>query len=213
MNDDELDPRLAERFDALMTLPAPDTWGRVGAPLAFSSGRRWPRPVVWAAAAVVVAAIGVAAGVWLASDSDDRSTVATGDSTGPFACPVTAPPDPAFVPPDPWPASPTSAEFAWYGSDALWTVVDATGGDVQNKSVWWSAKFPGGGEEEAPEIAVVYDRLDVEADPIVFPSPGTNASTATDGHFMINGVEPDDPGCWRGTATYKGATLSYVFEN
>ncbi len=29
---------------------------------------------------------------------------------------------------------------------------------------------------------------------------------------MINGIDPDEPECWEVTATYKGATLGYVYE-
>ena len=43
-------------------------------------------------------------------------------------------------------------------------------------------------------------------------SPGTNAYTPEDRWFMIAGIDPNTPGCWRVTATYKGATLSYVYE-
>ncbi len=29
---------------------------------------------------------------------------------------------------------------------------------------------------------------------------------------MIGGIDPDIPGCWEVTATYKGASMSYVYE-
>lgn len=40
---------------------------------------------------------------------------------------------------------------------------------------------------------------------------GTNAHTTADGWFMIAGIDPDIPGCWQVTATYRGAELSYVY--
>jgi hypothetical protein len=29
---------------------------------------------------------------------------------------------------------------------------------------------------------------------------------------MIAGIDPDEPGCWEVEATYKGASLGYVYE-
>jgi hypothetical protein len=40
----------------------------------------------------------------------------------------------------------------------------------------------------------------------------TNAFTPEDGSFMIVGFDPNSPGCWEVTASYKGTTLSYVYE-
>ncbi len=40
---------------------------------------------------------------------------------------------------------------------------------------------------------------------------GTNASTFEDGVFMIAGIDPEIPGCWQVTATYRDAELSYVY--
>ncbi len=130
----------------------------------------------------------------------------------PGACPATIPPEPGFEPPLPWNPNPSDPETVWFGSADLWTVLDRAGHTLR-KSVWWSANFPGGGEEEMPEVEVIYERLDADDDPVVSAAPGTNAYTAEDGWFMINGIEPDESGCWRATATYKGAELSYVFEN
>lgn len=28
----------------------------------------------------------------------------------------------------------------------------------------------------------------------------------------MNGIDPEEPGCWEVTATYRGASLSYVYE-
>jgi hypothetical protein len=145
-------------------------------------------------------------------DPTDGSVLSQVDLREPFACPVTRPQASPFVPPTPWRATPSVPDAAWFGTEDLWTVIDV-GGRVPRKSVWWSANFPGGGVEEQPEIEVIYERLDTSAPPVIFTSPGTNAFTAADNDFMINGLEPTDVGCWRGTATYKGATLSYVYEN
>ncbi|MEM8921905.1 MAG: hypothetical protein AAGD35_00550 [Actinomycetota bacterium] len=126
-------------------------------------------------------------------------------------CPVTQPPREAFVPPEPWPATPALDGLAWYGTDDLWTVIEI-GGSVENKSVWWSAKFPGGTDEPNPPLTVTFERLDTGAAPIVYDAPGTNGFTDADQWFMINGLEPREAGCWRATATYKGTALSYIYE-
>jgi hypothetical protein len=135
-------------------------------------------------------------------------------SDGLFTCPVTVAPDVPYTPPEPWPPTPSSPDHVWYGTGDLWTVHERTG-HTPRKSVWWSARFPGGAAEPAPELSVTYERLDPDADErstVTFDSPGTNAFTPEDGSFMINGLEPDEQGCWQATATYRGATLSYVYE-
>ena len=128
-------------------------------------------------------------------------------------CPVTIPAEPAFRPPDPYPTSPSvGPEFIWYGDERLWTVLEIDGiHDVKRKSVWWSTDFEGGAQEARPKIAVSWQRLDSDARPIRAGPPGTNAFTAEDGVFMIAGIEPTDSGCWEATATYRNATLSYVY--
>ncbi len=132
------------------------------------------------------------------------------DETGAPACPVTVP-DTAFTPPEPWPEAPSSNDHVWFGTNDLWTVINRTG-HTPRKSVWWSANFPGGAVEEQPQLHTTYRRLGSDVPTVVFAAPGTNAYTLEDGDFMINGIEPDTPGCWQATATYKGATLSYVYE-
>ena len=139
--------------------------------------------------------------------AESTSTLAAEET---FVCPITIPDGQPFVPPAPWPQTPTSSNMRWFGTDALWTPLDVEG-HTPRKSVWWSANFPGGVVEEMPELEVIYERLDIVAEPVVFASPGTNA-LAQDGDFMINGIEPDEPGCWEATATYKGASLSYVYK-
>jgi hypothetical protein len=126
-------------------------------------------------------------------------------------CEVTVPPNPGFTPPDSHRPTPGEGRV-WYGSDALWTVLETDGSHGPRKSVWWSANFPGGTVEERPEITVTYERLDAPlSTPLVVGGPGTNAHTGADGWFMIAGGEPREPGCWKATARYKGATLSYTY--
>lgn len=126
-------------------------------------------------------------------------------------CPITFPTDPDFSPPDGYPQDARVGE-GWFGSAGLWTTLPLDGAYGQRKSVWWSTSFPGGSVEEQPAISVTWNRLDIESAPLV-ADVGTNAFTAEDGDFMIAGIDPEGPGCWEVTATYKGATVRYVYES
>jgi hypothetical protein len=132
------------------------------------------------------------------------------------ACEVTRP-TPAFVPPSPNPASPPGYDgAAWFGTPALWTMLDRagetwahlpTGSDgLSQKTFWWSTDWVPQAEPE-PAITVLGTRLD---GPGTFTAgPGTNAS-ADFGTAMLVGVAVPAPGCWRLTATYLDASLSIV---
>jgi hypothetical protein len=174
------------------------------------------------------------------TESENTTTVETGSSSEPipttdvetddnpaFECPVTIPPQPGFAAsepddatysqhfpaPDPWPAEYPYADTVWYGTDDLWTALPTDGEYGTRKSVWWSSNFEGGISESEPEVWVTWTRLDTD-EPVTFDNAGkaTNAHTPTDGWFMIAGIDPGEPGCWEVTATYKGATLTYVYE-
>ena len=127
-----------------------------------------------------------------------------------FECPITIPIEPRFVPMDPHHAERSMEGLVWYGSDDLWTLISTDGSYSPRKSVWWSQNFPGGEIENTPDIDVTWRRLDADAPPITVDD-GTNAYTLEDEWFMIAGIDPGESGCWRVTATYKGAELSYVY--
>ena len=129
------------------------------------------------------------------------------EGTGPM-CVATVPPEPGLVVPDTHPKEPVFGR--WYGTPDLWTVLEPDGSYGPRKSVWWSANFPGGAVEERPEVLVTWRRLDREEPILTNDSIATNAHTVGDGHFMIAGIDPAERGCWEITASYKGATLSYV---
>lgn len=215
-SDDPFDAALAKRFEVLDSVDVPDNWPGRGAAVAAPRRR-------WFAAAAAVAVLAASLG-WASTRSDEGDVIAVGNggstttvpATAPTTvpvsdCPVTQPPAEPFVPPEPWASEPSSSGEVWFGDDDLWTVLD-TDGHVARKSVWWSANFPGGGVEPVPEIAVIYERLDAPGQVVDLGPEGTNANTAADGWFMIAGGGPATPGCWQATATYKGATLSYVYE-
>lgn len=152
--------------------------------------------------------LAVAIGVGVAELWPPASTLEV--TSNPAGCPVTMPDD-EFIPPAPSPSQPAHEGFAWYGTPRLWTVIDADGDYTIRKSVWWSADYEGGAAEQRPDITVTWERLDDPDEPTITESGGTNAHTAEDGEFMIAGIDPDIPGCWRVTASYRGAELSYVY--
>lgn len=137
----------------------------------------------------------------------DTAPVADSGADG---CTPTLPGE-GFAPPEPYPTAPVQENGVWFGTDDLWTVLAVDGEYAQRKSVWWSTSFPGGAREESPKIHVAWTRLD-DVEVIDNGGTGTNAYTDDEGWFMIGGIDPETPGCWMVTATYKGASLSYVYE-
>ena len=132
-------------------------------------------------------------------------------------CPITIPQDPPFTPPAPY--SPTSpfADYFWYGTNSLWTVVPKSGvwaglpKDSQGygqKVFWWREGYVWN-EEPEPEITVTAERLDASA-PIFSVSGGTNAYADDIGSAMLTGVGFPTLGCWKVTGKYKDAELSFV---
>lgn len=156
------------------------------------------------ASAIVLACL-LAACTARAVTTDDAGA-AQGD------CSVTIPPTSALRAPEPWPAKYPSPDSLWYGTNELWTALDRDRDQGYRKSVWWSVNFPGGGVEKRPELWVTWRRIG-EGEPRLITNQGeaTNAYTTKEGWFMIAGIDPSE-GCWEVTATYKGSTLSYVFD-
>lgn len=168
--------------------------------------RRWMVLGVIGLALAVLAGIRFTGGSAAAPDAT-QPDVAESTALAAGECPATVPGEPLVVPPTHPRESPVGV---WFGSAELWTAVDPTGDWLRTKSVWWSARFPGGAVEERPPISVVWTRLDAPAEPLRSRDPATNANSGDSGDFMIVDIDPPDPGCWRVEATYKGATLSYV---
>jgi hypothetical protein len=135
----------------------------------------------------------------------------------PESCPVTAPQEPVFQPPEPYlPDSPYPGVF-WYGSDALWTQLpvdgrwyalpyDETG---YSQKVFWGREGYRMKDEPQPELVVTGRRLDADAPPLK-ASPATNGYHPDTGDFMLVGVEVPTPGCWEISGDYYGNTLSFV---
>ena len=155
----------------------------------------------------------------------DRSALggSPAPSTTPRAtdgCSLTIPPQPGFVPPEPFPQqAPELYRSVWYGSDELWTMVDPHGevwedlpdddgdGKFTNKSFWWSADHDLK-EERRPTITLTGRRIDGQGS-FKTGGPAGGGFRHDIGNFMLLGIEIP-AGCWELTATYRDAELSYV---
>lgn len=177
--------------------------------------------------AVIVVVIGgvVAAGSLRSPSTIDPAGAATPAPSATTrevrGCPLTIPPEPAFVPPSPYPSLypnpnvPEADDKQWYGTPALWTTLESEGevwrdlpdedgnGKFFEKTFWWSESRP----PESP-ISVTGRRLD---EPGSFETRGAGGGGHREdvGSFMLVGVEMP-AGCWEITATYRGTELSYV---
>jgi hypothetical protein len=105
------------------------------------------------------------------------------------SCPTTRPPDPPFAPPAPYPATPPPlyGDKFWYGTDRLWTWLDADGtwpmpgapGGVQSdKSFWWREGYDWQ-TETTPPLQVTARRLDAAAPPVTVSAPPTASATTS----------------------------------
>jgi hypothetical protein len=128
-------------------------------------------------------------------------------------CPVTQPPQPAFIPQTGF--VPEEGQF-WFGSDMLWVELPTNGtwnalpqseqGFTQ-KIFWWSKEYTQHAEPQ-PHLTVTGRRLDGKAPALVISEP---ASGSTDqGAFMLVGVTFPVEGCWQITGNYEDETLSFT---
>ncbi|HVR80447.1 MAG TPA: hypothetical protein VMS99_18900 [Acidimicrobiia bacterium] len=129
---------------------------------------------------------------------------------------MTVPGHDAFTPASETPDDLSPGDDAvWYGTAELWTQIQPIE-QVRNRSwllgaktFWWSESFPGGAIEGFPSITVTAEHLDGIA-PTAEGGRGTNGFHPDLGDFMLVGVQLPETGCWKLTAEYKGASLSYV---
>lgn len=150
--------------------------------------------------------------------------MATEAVSSPDACPVTVPPQPGLVPPEPYPPEPPFEEV-WYGTPELWTVLDPNGavwsdipvakdGHVGDKTLWFSENFSTAEGEDFSgnaDITVTAVHLDGSA-PTVAEEGGVPSFNREIKNFMLVGLVLPEPGCWEVTARYQGAELTYVLE-
>lgn len=135
----------------------------------------------------------------------------------PDDCPITGPQDPVFVPPEPYAATAPYGEF-WYGTNALWTMLQPDGrwyalphdeNGYGQKVFLWREGYDMT-EENQPQITMSGRRLDGDRQTFVGQPGGTNGYHDDMGQFMLTGVAVPTAGCWKLTARYNQAELSFV---
>lgn len=147
---------------------------------------------------------------------DARSETATSPAFTRATCPVTIPPDPPLIPPEPYPESPPEGHF-YIGTPALWTAVPLDGSwsglpwsghRYSQKMVWWREGYDSSIEPE-PALSLAGQRLD-DAAMTFQTSKATNATAKDIGTAMMAGVEIPSAGCWQITASIQQSELSVV---
>lgn len=137
-------------------------------------------------------------------------------------CPVTVPPKPGLVPPEPYPSEPPFGDL-WYGTSELWISLDPNGavwsglpvaedGSVGDKTLWFSENFSTAEGEDFSgnaDITVTAVHLDGSA-PTVVEEGGVPSFNRDIKNFLLVGLGLPEPGCWEVTASYQGAELTYV---
>jgi len=180
------------------------------------------------AALVAGLMISACAGIGERGDTSPRGSPpgsSPASSADPNTCPVTIPPQPGLVPPEPYPSEPGFGDV-WYGTPELWTILDPDGEvwsdlpigkaphAVGNKTFWFSEDFSaakGADFSGDADITLTAVRLDRSAHTVVekggVPSFNTHIK-----NFMLVGLVLPELGCWEVTARYEGAELAYVFQ-
>jgi hypothetical protein len=135
------------------------------------------------------------------------------------ACAVKTPADQPFVPPSPYPATPSEGSF-WLGTNLLWTAlpVDGTWKSLphytptdptfRQKIFWWRQGYDPNTEPQ-PNLTVTGRRLDFPAPPLL-SDPATNGWVQPDQPFMLVGVNFPTLGCWEITGHYRDQELTFV---
>lgn len=137
-------------------------------------------------------------------------------------CPVSVPGEGAFIPeavtPD---APPAEYNSVWHGSSQLWTRVGhegeiwsrlpvASDGTFTQKTFWWSADIDDMTETPDPDITVTVELLNAAESRSFRGGRATTGSRPDLGVFRIVGLQIPQEGCWEITASFRGATVSYV---
>ena len=125
------------------------------------------------------------------------------------SCLVTLPPSPAFVPPEPYKASPDSEGF-WFGNRRLWVRLPIELSTHQGQKLFvWSQDYKDPVHEQKPALVVTGRRLDGDSQPFVAQN-ATNAFNVAGGPAMLIGISVPETGCWELTAFYRSATVSFI---
>jgi hypothetical protein len=134
----------------------------------------------------------------------------------PSHCPVTRPPDPAFVPPAPYPEKETGR--FWLGTKALWTSLSEDGiwsgivspSGTRNKFWWWREgwRFDTDFRANEPGLIINARRIDGDASEVRAPRV-TNAFEGKSSAMLLM-LEIPTCGCWQITANYRSEYVSMV---
>jgi hypothetical protein len=157
-----------------------------------------------------------------ATAANERRDISPRAAAAGTTCPVTIPPRPGLVPPDPYPPEPPSSfDAVWYGTPELWTALDRNGqvwrglaaedGSVGDKTLWWSENYSIAAGEDfgRADIFVKAEQLDGSARTVVVGG-GVGSFNPDIGNFMLVGLVLPKQGCWKVTASYRDADLAYV---
>jgi outer membrane protein assembly factor BamB len=178
----------------------------------------------WSMAAVAVVGFVVIALVWPPGETPDGPVVSPTVAGVPASCPVTVPEEAAFTPASDAPDDPPEVyDDVWFGTPDLWTLVDPGGevwsdlprgadGSLGERTFWWSANYSA---DDPGEFTVTAEHLSGTAPRFEASQTGGNGfdpfmTQPTHESVTVVGIELPDTGCWRLTAEYKEATLSYV---
>jgi len=217
----EVDPPPVESLERRHAVPLKTGWGRG----------------VWVALVAAVAVVVLATPVILLNTTNGTSTQtpaatspAVSGSVGqdledvPESCSMTAPGVGAFTPANEAPDDPPSVyEEVWFGTPDLWTLLDPAGemwrdlpkdsdGTLTQRTFWWSENYTA---DDPGEITLTAeqlggDALRVESSQRAGVGFDPFMTQPTHESVTVIGVDLPDSGCWHLTASYKGATLSYV---
>jgi hypothetical protein len=134
---------------------------------------------------------------------------------GKEGCPITRVPDPPFVPPPPFSSARLGSDEFFYGTPALWAMVEPhwqVHGFAGQKLPYFRQGYEALKEQD-PRLAVVARRLD-GPEQVVLAGPANGAGTNI-GSFMVTGLTIPTAGCWEIAARYtpapdKTQTLTYT---
>jgi hypothetical protein len=153
-----------------------------------------------------------------ASGASQRTVKLSSDV--PKTCPLTKPPDPAFVPPSPYPKEADSHSF-WFGTEKLWTRLPTDGTwrglphytpsdpTFRQKLFFWRLGYSSRSGLK-PRLTMTGRRLDASAPPLEADEANAGWQQDQEHPFMVTGVNFPTLGCWELTADYQGDRLTFV---
>jgi hypothetical protein len=126
-------------------------------------------------------------------------------AAGEFVCPVTQPPNPAFVPPPPYKLQPAINGSFYIGTPGLWAQVITHWSPGNGRKLPYFRQGFDMSKENDPRMVVVARRLDKSV-PLVWAN-WVNSGRVTsypvpEGDFIVTGVGDLDRGCWEIAARY-----------